>query len=154
MGYGKTATGLGPGIRFESGGEFSRLVLTHRCLVLRCQVKLPRWFESTWGLGWLTVWLIELNWNLDRCDIGTVTGPEPGIRCDANPVTSLRRRPWLVGAWVCVIKFPGGSSPPKLFIWYDCDVNGIVNCLWLILSFQALALELQIYITLLVILPV
>ena len=41
---------------------------------------------------------IELNWKLELCDIGTVTGPEPGIRCDANPVTSLRRRPWLVGA--------------------------------------------------------
>ena len=30
--------------------------------------------------------------------IKTVTGPEPGIRCEANPVASRRRRPWLVGA--------------------------------------------------------
>ena len=50
------------------------------------------------------IYISELNWKLELdcvmklCDIGTVTGPEPGIRCDANSVASLRRRPWLVGA--------------------------------------------------------
>ena len=87
------------------------------------------------------IW-IELEIGIELCDgivwwncviLVTVTGPEPGIRWDANPVASRRRRPWLAGAWVCVIKCPGGSSPPKIYL-YDCDMIDIIY-IWIVLEF-------------------
>ena len=89
---------------------------------------------------------IELNWNwignwnwieleMELCDIGTVTGPEPGIRCDANPVASLRRRPWLVGAWLHGgrSQVPGWFKSPEIVcvIWMR-TVNWIVQGTWIV----------------------
>ena len=48
---GKTATGLGPGIRFESGGEFDGGVLTHWCLALQRQEPSHRGGSSPPGKG-------------------------------------------------------------------------------------------------------
>ena len=42
-------SGSNPVVSFQGG------VLTHWCLVLRRQDKLPRWFESTWGMGYVIV---------------------------------------------------------------------------------------------------
>ena len=40
-------SGSNPVVSFKGG------ILTHWCFVLRRQVKSPRWFESTWGLGFV-----------------------------------------------------------------------------------------------------
>ena len=44
------------------------------------------------------------------------------------------------------VKCLGGSSPSKLFTWYDYDVIDIVNWLWLVLSFQAQDVDMNIII--------
>ena len=53
------------------------------------------------------------------CDIGTATGPEPGIRCDANPVA--RSKAASLARWGVILwrknQVLGGSSPPKLFVF-------------------------------------
>ena len=88
------------------------------------RVHLGIW-DLCWNFDWL-YWLMEY-------DIGTVTGPEPGIRCDANPVASRRRRPWLAGAWLYGgrSQVPGWfKSPEIVYVMWLCDCD-----LWLIVWF-------------------
>ena len=58
--YGKTATGLGPGIRFESGGELKGGVLAHWCLVLRRQEPSHRGGSSPPGKGYYVIVMYDL----------------------------------------------------------------------------------------------
>ena len=119
-------SGSNPVVSFQGG------VLTHWCLVLRRQDKLPRWFESTWGLGWLTVWLMILNWignwNCVILERSLVRNQESGVtqirwRVEGGVLDSLGLDSMAAG-----VKCLGGSSPPKLFMWCDYVT---VTCDWL-----------------------